>query len=232
MRSICRKIHFFAPKITENGRFWVQKNGTWDAEIQKERPLFVTQCRRPKVYSCEIFWRTGLWASWTSVLLYILCNICALFLQFCIVAKELWNILAYQRLGLSILYILCNICAVFFAISHRGQRVVKFFGRQVFERLGLNVHSVCHIVQYFFLSILHHSHCFEIFWQTGLWASGTTWTVCATCLQFCIAAIVVKYFGRQACKHLEICRLGKRGMARKPFSVVNHIWTQDGCECE
>ena len=44
--------------------------------------------------------------------------------------------------------------------------------------------------------------------------------------------IVVKYFGGQACRHLEICRLGKRGMARKPFSVVNHIWTQDGCECE
>ena len=27
--------------VTENGRFWVQKNGTWDAQIQKRRPLFV-----------------------------------------------------------------------------------------------------------------------------------------------------------------------------------------------
>ena len=35
------KSHFFAPKITENGRFRVQKNGTWDAQIQKRRPLFV-----------------------------------------------------------------------------------------------------------------------------------------------------------------------------------------------
>ena len=32
---------FFAPKITENGRFQVQKNGTLDAQIQKRRPLFV-----------------------------------------------------------------------------------------------------------------------------------------------------------------------------------------------
>ena len=35
------KSHFFA---TENGHFqwfWVQKNGTWDAQIQKRRPLFV-----------------------------------------------------------------------------------------------------------------------------------------------------------------------------------------------
>ena len=29
------------PQITENGRFRVQKNGTWDAQIQKRRPLFV-----------------------------------------------------------------------------------------------------------------------------------------------------------------------------------------------
>ena len=29
------------PKITENGRFRVQKNGTSDAQIQKRRPLFV-----------------------------------------------------------------------------------------------------------------------------------------------------------------------------------------------
>ena len=28
-------------KITENGRFRVQKNGTSDAQIQKRRPLFV-----------------------------------------------------------------------------------------------------------------------------------------------------------------------------------------------
>ena len=35
------KSHFFAPKITENGRFRVQKNGTWDAQIKKQRPLFV-----------------------------------------------------------------------------------------------------------------------------------------------------------------------------------------------
>ena len=35
------KPHFFAPKITENGRFRVQKNGTSDAQIQIWRPLFV-----------------------------------------------------------------------------------------------------------------------------------------------------------------------------------------------
>ena len=35
------KIPFFAPKITENGRFRVQKNGTSDAQIQKRTPLFV-----------------------------------------------------------------------------------------------------------------------------------------------------------------------------------------------
>ena len=52
--------------------------------------------------------------------------------------------------------------------------------------------------------------------------------ICATFLQFCIAAIVVKYFGGQACRHLEIYRLGKRGIARKPFSEVDLIWTQDG----
>ena len=37
----CLKSHLFAPKITENGRFWVKKNGTSDAQIQKRRPLFV-----------------------------------------------------------------------------------------------------------------------------------------------------------------------------------------------
>ena len=29
------KSHFFAPQITENGHFWVKKNGTSDAQIEK-----------------------------------------------------------------------------------------------------------------------------------------------------------------------------------------------------
>ena len=35
------EVQFFAPKITEIGRFQVTKNGTLDAQIQKRRPLFV-----------------------------------------------------------------------------------------------------------------------------------------------------------------------------------------------
>ena len=31
------KIKFFAPQITKNGLFWVQKNGTSDAQIQKRK---------------------------------------------------------------------------------------------------------------------------------------------------------------------------------------------------
>ena len=37
------QVQYFAPKITDNGRFRVQKNGTWDAQIQKRRPLFFRQ---------------------------------------------------------------------------------------------------------------------------------------------------------------------------------------------
>ena len=95
----------------------------------------------------------------------------------------------------------CTFCATFvqffFAISHRGQRVVKYFGRQACEHLELREHYVQHLCKIF--AILHHCHC-----------------------------IVVKYFGGQACRHLEIYRLGKRGIARKPFSEVDLIWTQAG----
>ena len=35
------KSQFFAPQITENCRFRVQENGTLDARIQKQTPLFV-----------------------------------------------------------------------------------------------------------------------------------------------------------------------------------------------
>ena len=34
------KTHFFAPQITENGRFRVQKNGTSDGRIQNRTQLF------------------------------------------------------------------------------------------------------------------------------------------------------------------------------------------------
>ena len=35
------KSHFFAPENDHFQWFWVQKNGTLDAQIQKQRPLFV-----------------------------------------------------------------------------------------------------------------------------------------------------------------------------------------------
>ena len=40
LTSYCPSVNFFAPKITENDRFRVQKNGTLDARFQKQTPLF------------------------------------------------------------------------------------------------------------------------------------------------------------------------------------------------
>ena len=65
---LASKDPFFAPQITENGRFRVQKIGSSDARIKKRTPLFCPQVYPKMVDETLVSYEYHYWVSFGQIL--------------------------------------------------------------------------------------------------------------------------------------------------------------------